>query len=443
MDNIIEFLLFLLSDFILANYYVYCWHKLKSYTCNEIKGINLKYFLTLILTMVTLNLSSYIFVQPFRLLVIFVLLTAINYFFVKKEIKQAIISVVISQTILALTETSFIIIASAVIGSKIDTLVYDLIPFIILNIYILIVSCLICRTKVVHKIYLLFYENKNLKRNFEIFLYPLIIIFIMIFATIESHIKISFTLVLIINTLLAVIFIAIIISSQNIKNKYEKINSKYETSISSLKEYEVMIDKFRVDTHENKNEFLTIRNMIKDNNDKDTVIKYIDKLVDNKIKDNDKIMKKTAKIPEGGLRATIYSKLCLMDKLKIKYNLNISREVRTTDLINLDEDLVLKICKILGVFLDNAIEAVKGLKKKEISIEMYTIEDSLCIDITNNFKGNLELDKITNMKYTTKGDGHGYGLTLVDNILSEEQSRLENEKSINRDTFTQTLKIKM
>ena len=204
-----------------------------------------------------------------------------------------------------------------------------------------------------------------------------------------------------------------------------------------------MIDKFRVDTHENKNEFLTIRNMIKDNNDKDTVIKYIDKLVDNKIKDNDKIMKKTAKIPEGGLRATIYSKLCLMDKLKIKYNLNISREVRTTDLINLDEDLVLKICKILGVFLDNAIEAVKGLKKKEISIDMYTIEDSLCIDITNNFKGNLELDKITNIKYTTKGDGHGYGLTLVNKLLEEEQGRLENEKSINRDTFTQTLKIKM
>ena len=154
-------------------------------------------------------------------------------------------------------------------------------------------------------------------------------------------------------------------------------------------------------------------------------------------------MKKTAKIPEGGLRATIYSKLCLMDKLKIKYNLNISREVRTTDLIKLDEDLVLKICKILGVFLDNAVEAVKALKKKEISIDVYTLDGKLCIDITNNFKGNLDLDKISNAKYTTKGDGHGYGLTLVNNLLEEEPNRLENEKSINRDTFTQTLKIKM
>ena len=440
MDNIIEFLLFLLCDFILANYYVYCWYKLKSYACNEIKGINLKYFLTLILTMVTLNLSSYIFVQPFRLLVIFVLLTAINYFLVKKEIKQAIIYVVVSQMILAISEFSFVIICSVFFGNEIYELLYEPIPSILLNIYILIVSILIVCRKSIKKLFLLFYNNTKNKENI---IYPLIVIFTLLIATVESHMHLPLPLVLITNIVMAIIFISIIITSTKIQENYNKINSKYETSISSLKEYEVMIDKFRVDTHENKNEFLTIRNMIKDNNDKETVIKYIDKLVDNKIKDNDKIMKKTAKIPEGGLRATIYSKLCLMDKLKIKYNLNISREIRTTDLINLDEDIVLKICKILGVFLDNAIEAVKGLKKKEISIEMYTIEDSLCIDITNNFKGNLELDKITNMKYTTKGDGHGYGLTLVDNILSEEQGRLENEKSINRDTFTQTLKIKM
>ena len=97
----------------------------------------------------------------------------------------------------------------------------------------------------------------------------------------------------------------------------------------------------------------------------------------------------------------------------------------------------------MGVFLDNAIEAVKKIKKKEILVEIYTMDTNLCIDITNNFKGNLDLNKISNIKYTTKGEGHGYGLTLVENILNEESEKLENERSINRDTFTQTLKIKM
>ena len=325
-------------------------------------------------------------------------------------------------------------------GDDIYELLFEVFPSIILNIYILSVSVIIVKQKFTYKLYQLFYNNS---KSFENIIYPLIIIITLVIATVESHMKLPLTLVLITNIVMAIIFISIIIASTKIKDRYNKINDKYQTSVSSLKEYEVMIDKFRVDTHENKNEFLTIRNMIRDDGDKEKIIKYIDKLVDNKIKDNDKIMKQTAKIPKGGLRATIYSKLCLMDKLKIKYNLNISRDVRTTDLIKLDEELVLKICKILGVFLDNSIEAVKELKKKEISIEMYTIENQLCIDITNNFKGSLDLDKINNIKYTTKGNGHGYGLTLVNNILSEEQGKLENERSINRDTFTQTLKIKM
>ena len=433
-----ELWLLVFATFILSIFHIYCWKNIL--TDNNDKKFNKNdYFLILFCTLI-ICISNILFPQPFRLFMVAVLLIAINFFFISKNLKKSIILVVISQMILALAEFSFVIICSVFFGNGIYELLYEPLPAILLNIYILVVSLFIVNRKFVKRLFILFYNNT---RNKENVIYPLIIIFTLVIATVESHMNLPLPLVLTTNIIMAIIFISIIITSTKIQENYDKINSKYETSISSLKEYEVMIDKFRVDTHENKNEFLTIRHMIKDNNDKDTVVKYIDKLVDNKIKDNDKIMKKTAKIPEGGLRATIYSKLCLMDKLKIKYNLNISREVRTTDLINLDEDLVLKICKILGVFLDNAIDAVKKLKKKEISIDMYTLEGSLCIDITNNFKGNLDLDKINNMKYTTKGNGHGYGLTLVNNILSEEQNRLENEKSINRDTFIQTLKIKM
>lgn len=423
---------------LLSSFNVYCWKKLLFY--NQKIRFEIKDYGIIILCTLISNISNYIFPQPFKMIVVLLLMIMINFFFVSKNLKNSIILVVISQMILAISEISFVIACSFIFENEIYELLLETLPSIILNLYILIVSLIIVRRKFIYKMYKLFCDNA---KTFENIIYPLIIIFTLIIATIESHMKLSLTIVLITNAIMAIVFISIIITSSKIKEKYNKINGKYETSISSLREYEVMIDKFRVDTHENKNEFLTIRNMLKDKNNKETVIKYIDKLVDNKIKDNDKIMKKTSKIPEGGLRATIYSKLCLMDKLKINYKLNISREVRTTDLINLDEDLVLKICKILGVFLDNAIEAVKELERKEISIEIYFMDDELCIDITNNFEGNLDLDKINNTKYTTKGDDHGYGLTLVSKLIAEESSKLENEKSINSDNFTQTLKIKM
>ena len=434
-------LLILFSSFISSIFHVYCWKKLSDSSHKRI--FNLNYFVTLIFSTIALCVSNCLFVQPFRLIVIFVLLTAINYFLVSKEIKQSLIMVVISQMILAFSEFTFAIIVSLVYKGDIQLFTKEVLISFILNIYILCSSVIIQKLGLTKWVYNLLISSRNTKDDKDSVIYSIFMIIIMAIATMETYMELPFTIVVTTNSIMAIVFIGIVITSKKLENKYDKISSKYQTSISSLKEYEVMIDKFRVDTHENKNEFLTIRNMLKDKNNKEDVIKYIDKIVDNKIKDNDKIMKKTAKIPSGGLRATIYSKLCLMEKLKIKYTLNISREVRTTDLIDLDEDLVLKICKILGVFLDNAIEAVKGLKKKEIAIDMYNIDNELCIDITNNFEGNLDLDKINNMKYTTKGEGHGYGLTLVNKLLEEESDKLENEKSINRDTFTQTLKIKM
>jgi len=200
------------------------------------------------------------------------------------------------------------------------------------------------------------------------------------------------------------------------------------------------MDKYRVTNHENKNQLLTIRNMVK-TSDKKT-LSYIDKILEHKIRDNEKIFSKTAKIPEGGLRAIIYSKVCRMEELKINYSLDISNDVKSNTLIELDEDTVLNVCKILGVFLDNSIEAVLNLKIKNIFIELFMLENNLCIDITNNYEGVLEVDKISQKKYTTKGKGHGYGLSLVSEIIKSD-SNLYNEKVINKDNFTQRLIIKL
>ena len=440
MENLYIFLWNSFNNLPIDLFSISCWFNC---TDEKIKYKDKKIIFSILIMALSTTALNLILPKILRMFVVILLLIYMCNYLLKRNIKETILLVLISQSVIWLSEFSFAILTSSFYKGDIQQITQEPIIFLILNLYIAAVSFAIQKIGIPKKLYTLLNPNTNSSNINDALFYSILMIVIMIVATMETYMKLPFTIVIITNTIMALIFIGIIIMSRKLKANYNKISSKYENSISSLKEYEVMIDKFRVNTHENKNEFLTIRNMIKDGENKVTITKYIDKLIDNKIKDNDKIMKKTAKIPAGGLRATIYSKLCLMDTLKIKYQLNISREVRTTDLINLDEDLTLKICKILGVFLDNAIEAVKSLRKKEISVEIYTIDNNLCVDITNNFKGNLNLEKLSDVKYTTKGDGHGYGLTLVNTILKEEADKLENEKSVNRDTFTQTLKIKM
>lgn len=442
MTGLTTFINYFFGSICVGSFFVYAWVKLLNESF-DLKKYRLQ-ILTLILTVALfLTLKQFIPQETIRLIINVVGLIIINYLLLNKNVKFSITSVLISGIVLIVAELIFALVYSATIGSNATILYTSGYNGIIINFIIAIIAIIIFNVKKIFDLSNLLIEYSSESKNKWIAIYSIFFLALAISSTCSSYLQWNPIYVLIINMVVICLFIFTITRYVIKQKELEKISSKYETSVSSLKEYEVMIDKFRVDTHENKNEFRTIRNMLKAKENREKVIKYIDKLIDNKIKDNVQIMKKTAKIPEGGLRATIYSKLCLMDKLNIKYKLNISRDVSTTDLINLDEDLVLKICKILGVFLDNAIEAVKELKNKEITVEIYNMDNNLCIDITNNFKGNLDLDKISETKYTTKGDGHGYGLALVNKILKEETDKLENEKSVNRDTFTQTLKIKM
>ena len=161
-------------------------------------------------------------------------------------------------------------------------------------------------------------------------------------------------------------------------------------------------------------------------------ISYIDKMIENQLKDNEKIMMETAKIPSGGLRGLIYSKILLMNELKIKYKLEISKEVRTTDLINdIDDTTMLDICNIIGVYLDNAIQAVEFIGKRNINIEMYQVKKTLIISVSNNYMGQISLDKIEEKGYTSKGKNRGYGLALTKQIINNNK-KLSNMKKISK-----------
>ena len=222
------------------------------------------------------------------------------------------------------------------------------------------------------------------------------------------------------------------------KNQNDKMQYQYELALNNLKEYERILDIQKVSNHENKNQLLVIKSMISKQNKK--AIEYIDSVLLEKKEDDEDFLYKTNTIPSGGLRGLIYYKLLLMKEKNINIDLSIPLNIRKINLekfgVNFNRDL----CKILGVILDNSIQAVSELNEKNIEINFIFNDEKLIISVSNNYEGSIDLSMVDKMKYTTKGSGHGYGLTLL-NQLVDKNDLITNERYICGKSFVQKIII--
>ena len=302
-------------------------------------------------------------------------------------------------------------------------------------------------------IMVLIFSNKKLRNgiykvtNIDSYVKGYYVILIIILSVLLFSISVyiclfNYNIGIILSTLFIMITIYTIIVVRTINEFYQKnrIQSEYDILLKNLNEYENLLDLQRVTNHENKNQLLVIKGMI-DKGESNTS-EYINSIIDTQYKDNDAIIYKTNRIPSGGLRGLIYYKILTMKEKKINSNLDVDRSLNELDFDNIPIKTNQELCKIVGVFLDNAIQAVSELKKKEIDIYLKYENDELYIKVSNNYSGIIELDKIDNSGYTTKGKGHGYGLSLVKGIIRENDC-FKNDREIHGKMFSQIIRLKI
>lgn len=402
----------------------------------------LQYFIICFITSMLLTLL-FLYVGPvLRMLIIVLLYVFISYFFFSNNVKDAIVDALFIESICIISEivyTLFFLILNT--NENIMVWNHSVIGTVLSNIIIPVIMILIFKIRIIRKLYVKFKEYTNFltKKHFLfsiIFFYVIsIMLFYSVYYTYYSNKVILFITISIVFLLYTIIFYLIMETS----SKYENIKSKYSLSIENLKSYESMLDQYRISNHENKNQLLLIRNMIKDKKTKN----YIDELIDNKEKDDSNVYNKLKRIPSSSIRAVIYSKVLLMNNKNINYSIDIDRKLSSKDFSNISSNLSLDICNILNIFIDNAIDEVGKSKNKQILIEFNKDSGSIEIAVSNTCDKDIKLNEIYGMGYSTKGDGHGYGLSLAKNILDKNSSKLSNKTEMVNDIFTQYLYVKI
>lgn len=242
-------------------------------------------------------------------------------------------------------------------------------------------------------------------------------------------------------TYLLVIITLIVILVTLLRQKMDNENmfKKYDDLLTIMKNYESDIEEQRTINHESKNELLTIRSKLSEENDKE-LCSYIDSIIGDKKSVKSAKFSKFKYLPSNGLKGFFYYKFIEAEKRGIKVSLNISKLVENSYLGDMKTKDFKDLTRIIGVYLDNAIEAASTSKDKKLGIEIYEVKGIIQIIISNTYDNAIEKDKVGNERYSTKGKNRGHGLLLVKRILNEN-NRITSETKITDNLYIQTIKI--
>lgn len=236
-------------------------------------------------------------------------------------------------------------------------------------------------------------------------------------------------------------FICALIIVINQENKNLKLKTEYEKLLDFMQIYEEEIEKERIIKHEYKNQLITIKSKIIDNDNENKIIDYINNVIEDESSFAQEEYTKFQYLPPNGLKALLYFKVASVKAKNINVSINISPSVKDSFLTELTTKDFKDLGILLGVFIDNAIEASINSDKKLLGLEIYEENNKIIIIISNSYTGQINTNKIGKEHFSTKGKGRGYGLLLVKKIL-KHNNRFECEKEITSSLYIQNIIIK-
>ncbi|QLY80081.1 GHKL domain-containing protein [Clostridium intestinale] len=142
---------------------------------------------------------------------------------------------------------------------------------------------------------------------------------------------------------------------------------------------------------------------------------------------------KNIDIPE--IKGIVSSKLIRAQELGLDVHVEV---VENIDDIKMN---IIDLSRILGILLDNAIEASKESLEFKLKLAFIKTEKAIIIVISNSYKEkNISLNKIFKPNYSTKGSGRGIGLTNLKKIIDNYDNVFLETKMIDN-YFIQELQI--
>lgn len=357
------------------------------------------------------------------------------------SIIKCLLGIFTSFLVISICEFIFVLFFINLLGISQEVLNDTFIGFTLSNIFILIIVLLVSNINNVKKIINKIISGISDKKIFYfavILLLCISLVIFMIYENITNNVSISYFIA---TNLFFISVYVFMIGFFIQKSNNNKLTTKYDQLIEYSKTYEQEVVKRSKKQHEYKNQLVVIKSMIEEKDD--DVINYINEILhdDDKNKDT-KWLTRLTNIPLGGLKGLIYYKINEAISKDMKINLYVSEKLNKKTLWKYYSENSHDINKMIGVYIDNAIEAGTLSKRKDLEIQFFYEDKSIVICIGNSFDGEINQSKIDKEGYSTKGINRGYGIPLANDLLLKNKNIVTPERTIMDNYYVQKLKIR-
>lgn len=412
--------------------YLFC-----TMVCKEKFSIGNKFILlTLIMSLLQCVVMSYGFgyLRPYIMHILSFIMLKILY---NEKFMKTLLGLLIIFIISFVSEFIFGIIGVLLFKIDFSNINENYLYYLITNLSILLICYIISKITIIKNSvnYVMKWYNKNEYKSLIFFVFLIITIFI--FALYNNFINVFPPSVMILTNMFCIAVFIIVIEFFKEKTTKNKIIYEYDQLLDYIQTYEKLLDEKNKNQHEYKNQLAVIRLMVKNKK----TISYIDSLLENEVEQDLEIDNKLMYIPKGGLKGLIHYKINAMKKKKINVFIDVSSELKDSKYWSTCDKYLQSVSKILGVYLDNAIEASEHSKEKYIIFEVYVEDKNTVFKISNTYSNEINMDKIDKEGYSTKGEGKGYGLALVKDLI-EKNDCFSQSREISDIYYIQKLYVK-
>ncbi len=227
------------------------------------------------------------------------------------------------------------------------------------------------------------------------------------------------------NVFICIILLALTLIFMKNKDNYNKLTIEYDNLFTYVQNFEDWIEKEQLNRHEYKNQLAVLRCLTKEKKIKDK----IDEILEENINLEGEIVHQLKALPKGGIKGLMYYKAVIAQKQNINLTFNVSIE-RKSILNKLSEKEIRVLCKLIGIYFDNAIEAAKETRKKIILIEVYELKNKVNIVFSNTFKKHKSLKERNKKGISSKGKNRGNGLYFASKLLTKNNWINEKQEII-------------